>query len=412
MAIGVRKFVNREFSRTVDLELLRRFLTPYLDCIGFDWNSMPDDDKAKREAIFELFRNADGSFPSSLQFALFNIATLSSDTGANVLLAQADEAGVELVLTSEVECEQDGLHLNPRHLALVTYLDHRRIFDRALDVAAFFSHSAPLELNGDREGVESLHEVEANRTAFSDAVSGYFAKRYQGRYCDVRWFTEGESIRILVLHGSKPSIKNVEENGAENTLKFREITQDTIRYNSATGNISVGAKVAPDAKKLVKLFACHLLDDEDFFENEGADNLYTLTPINRRGKDFRFNFEWDENVTDVRIREIQVDEGQHMVNGRVRYSPWAMTVRDSRNALRRLNELGDGIDFADLRINYIKLEFWLDIGGKDSRVTVKVKPSGLASMRDHSHERLIMEHLERNGIRRGFTSQSASAAAE
>ena len=412
MAIGVRKYVNREFSKTVDLELLRRFLTPYLDHIALDWATLPEDEKEKREAVFELFRLADGRFPSSLQFALFNIATLSSDAGANILLAQVDEAGVELVPPAETDGEQDGRHLNPRHLALLAYLDHRTIFDRALDAAAFLAHSAPLELNGAREGVDALHETDANRKAFSDAVSEYFSKRYQGRYCDIRWFAEDDSIRVLVLHGSKASIKNVEEDGGENTLKYREITQDAIRYNGSTGNISVGAKSAPDAKKLVKLFARHLLDDEEFFENEGAGDLYTLEPINRRGKDFKFNSGWDENVTDVRIREIQVDEGRHMVNGRMRYSPWAMTVRDTRDALRRLDELGDGLDFADLRINYIKLEFWLDIDGKESRITVKVKPPGLASMRDHSHERLIMEHLERNGIRRGSPSQPASAAAE
>lgn len=413
MAIGVRKFVNREFAKTVDLDLLKRLIAPYQDQIDFDWDALPEDEKQKREQIFELFRTADGRFPSELQFALFNIATLSSNAGANILIAQATEANVELVPLSEIDGPEDGRHLDPRYLALVSYLDHRFIFDRALNVAAFLSHSAPLELNGAREGVDALHEIDVNREAFSKAVSEYFSKRYQGRYSRVRWFTEeDDNIRILVLHGAKSSIKNVEENGAENTKQIREITQDTIRYSSATGNIAVGAKTAPDAKQLVKLFARHLLDDETFFENEYSGNLYTLEPINRLGKDFRFHFEWDENVTDVRIREIQVDEGLHLVDGRMRYSPWAMTVRDTRNALYRIDQLCDDLDFADLRINYVKLEFWLDIDSRDSRVMVKIKPPGVASMRDHSHESLIMEHLERNGIRRNSQPDSISTAAE
>jgi len=111
MAIGVRKFVNREFSRTVNLDLLKRLIAPYKDQIDFDWDVLPEDEKQKRERIFELFRTADGRFPSELQFALFNIATLSSNAGANILIAQAAEANVELVPRSEIDGPEDGRHL-------------------------------------------------------------------------------------------------------------------------------------------------------------------------------------------------------------------------------------------------------------------------------------------------------------
>ena len=89
-----------------------------------------------------------------------------------------------------------------------------------------------------------------------------------------------------------------------------------------------------------------------------------------------------------------------------------MTVRDADNALHRLADIWEQVHFADVRINYLKLEFVLKIDGVESFVTVKVKPPGLASFRDHSHESVILEHLERYGLRRARSLLQLPAAAE
>ena len=39
MAKNVKKFVNREFAKTVDLDLLKRLLEPYASMIAFDWDA-------------------------------------------------------------------------------------------------------------------------------------------------------------------------------------------------------------------------------------------------------------------------------------------------------------------------------------------------------------------------------------
>ena len=292
MAIRVRKFVDREFAKTVDLDLLRRFLAPYAARIGFEWSSLPAGEAEKRDAVFDLFKNADGRFPADLQFALFNISTLSSEAGARILQQHAEERNIELVSHEEIDGPQDARHLNPRHLALRAWLDHPMIFSRALDAVAFLSHSAKVERIGIRQGILPMNDDPKARTGFERAVSAHFSSRYQGRYCDVRWYREHDSVRALVLHGSKASTKNVDANGAEQSLTFREIVQDTIDYNISCGSISVGAKAAPDAKRLVALFAEYLLTDPEFFNHPDAGNIYSLAPINERGADFRFNFEW------------------------------------------------------------------------------------------------------------------------
>jgi hypothetical protein len=412
MAKNIKNFVNREFAKTVDLDLLKRLLDPFSAKITLDWNALPAAEKDKREAIFEFFRSADERLPAELLDALHKIMVLSDVNGARLLQEQAELADVSLVPKDEIEGENDGRHLTPRHLALRAYLEQRPVFERTLDIHAFWAVRSPLELSGDREGVESRHEDEKARIAFAAAASAYFASRYLGRYCDVRWYPEADEINILVLHGKNAMTANVEENGAERTLTYREIAQDTIRYDVSSGRVKVSANTAAERKKLVELFAEHLIGDADFFEGEDAQRLYTLEPIRLQGEAFRFAHSWDPEVVSIKVKEIQVDEGEHEVDGRTRYSPWAMTVRDSRNAVARLVELAPDVDFQDIRINFVKLEFHFNVEGKETRILVKVKPHNVASFRDHSFEDRIMEHLERNGIRIARGSMPTAAAAE
>lgn len=180
MPRNIRKFVNREFARTVELDLLRRLLEPYRSKLNFDFATLPKDERNRREALFEFFRMADESFPSEFQDALHCITVLSNPNGLRILQEQADRAGVQLIPEQEIEGEDDGRHLTPRHLALRAYLDHRAIFDRALDLHAFVAPPSPMEFVGAREGIESRHEDLAAREAFRCAAAQYFSERYLG----------------------------------------------------------------------------------------------------------------------------------------------------------------------------------------------------------------------------------------
>lgn len=414
MVMRVRKFVDRAFARTVDLELLRRLISPYAECIGFRWDDLPEEDRARRDAVFDLFCRADGRFPSRLQFALYNICCLSTDAGATFLQLHADAMGVSLLPARATSGPGDGRHINPRHLALIAWLDHRPVFDRALDSVAFLSHSAKLELSGKYPGVPARSEDATAVDEFRAAASEYFAGRYQGRYCEVRWYHEDNDHgpRALVLHGTKASTKNVDEDGTEQSLTFREIVQDTVEYDTTLGTISIGAKIAPDARKLAVLFAEHFLGDPGFFSSAGAADFYTLQPINDRGVDFSFAVDDEGAIARVLIREIRIDEGDRYESGRRRRSPWSMTVHDNRNALKMLDRVAPDFEFGDIRIAHVKLEVVLRIEGAESSVIVKVTPPTSASFRDHSHERTILDLLERHGIRRLRPAVPTAAAAE
>ena len=404
-----KNFVDRAFSRTIDLDLLHRLLQPHLGQIDFDWSGLPKDERKKREAIFSLFAKADAKFPPSLQLALYNISTLATDVGAKIIQEIASEAGVDVSATGGKENDQ---RFTPRYIALITWLDHRQIFDRALSAAAFFAHSSKLERDADREDVETRHLETGVQDSFAEAARLHFEGRYNGHYCDVRWFDEDGLLRVLVLHGSKAETKNVDHEGVEDTLKFREIVQSTIEYDLRRGSVAVGSKSATDAKKLVRLFGKHVLGDADIFEASAKERLYTLEPLQKRGAAFKFTFAPDGDITHVALREVRIDEAQQTATGRLRRSPWHMTLADSENALKRLAGIAPDIDISDIRFVHAKIDVTIDVDDNETVVPVTIRPPRTVSMRDHSHERLILDMLEDNDIRKARRPREVAAAAE
>ncbi|RME15543.1 MAG: hypothetical protein D6801_07205 [Alphaproteobacteria bacterium] len=392
--------------------MLHRLLRPYLGQIDFEWDELPDDEAQRREAIFNLFARADTRFPAKLQFALYNISTLSTDAGARIIQEIATEAGVDILAVHRAGSGDDDLRFSPRFIALVTWLDHRAIFDRALSAAAFLAHSSKLERDADREDVEPRHQEAGVQNDFTEAVRRHFASRYNGHYCDVRWFEEEDLLRVLILHGSKPETKNVDQEGTEDTLKYREIVQSTIEYDPRRGSVAVGSKSAADAKKLVRLFGEYVLGDKDIFEASAKEQLYTLEPLQKQGTAFKFHVDRDGDITHVALREVRVDEAEITTTGRLRRSPWFLTLGDSQNALRRLRDVASDLDIADLRIVHAKLDVTIEVDGTEVVVPVTIRPPRTVSMRDHSHERLILEMLEDNDIRKRRRTGKAAAAAE
>jgi hypothetical protein len=395
MAKSVKKFANRGFFQTVDLHLLERLLAPHAASLPFAFPDLPQDEKERRSALYEHFLGVDESYPDDLLDALHCILQLSDKQGLRCLCERADLAGVHLVPVEETEGEHDGRHLHPQHVALRAYLDHREVFHKAIDFRAFIQPSSPAEWNGAREGVECLHEDPAACEAFRAAVSAYFSKRYLGRYCEVRWYPEDE-INILILHGRHMVVTPVEERGEEHVLRFRELRQDTVRYTPATGRLRTSAEHATEREQLKKLFAEHLIGEPDFFDGEDSENLYTLEPVRKQGADFELETDWDEDLEKVRMVEVQLAEER--APDKRRRAPWAVTLRDARNPLRRTKQMMPWLDFGSMEIVYLKLEFTFRLHDKQRRIMVKVKPPSTVSFRRDVFEARIMEHLRRNGL--------------
>ena len=265
MAKTIKKFVNRAFIKTVDLDLLERLFAPFQVRFPGGLPGRPSDDPERREALFQMFAAVD-ELPDGLKDALHVVSHMATPNGARLLKEHADRLGIVLIPPEETEGDGDGRHLSPRHLALRAYIEQRKLFDRVLDVLAFIEPSSTYERSGEEENFHSLHDDQNACAAFGEACSAFYAGRYHGKYCEVRWYPEGDEVNILVLHGKNMVTTNVEEAGGERVLSFREISQDTIRYQPSTGFIRTSAQSETERKELARLFAVHLLRRPEFFE--------------------------------------------------------------------------------------------------------------------------------------------------
>ncbi len=409
MSKNVRNFVNRAFMRTVDLSLLRELLAPYAAVMGFEWDDLPVNEAQRRDKLFDLFRTGGEAFPDELLDALHCILILSTSNGARALQEIAAANGIALVPESELAEPGDGKHITPRHLALRAFLHNRPIFDRAVHRHAFFAPS-PLRLVGARRAVQVRHETAAAKDAFKSACSGFFSKRYQGRICEMHWYSEAGLINVLVEHGMNAVTTTVEEDGEQKVKTIREMTLDTISFDPRTGHIKVNARSLVERRELVRLFAVHLLADPNFFAEPGNDQLYTLAPVRSGGALWKFKNDWDEDLKEVFIKQLDVDEAEEGHTGRAG-SPWSMSMHDNENALARLYEMVPNIDLGTLRIETLKLLLRFEFEGKRRDVLVTIRPHNVASFRDHMFEARIFQHLRENGFVQPLSTLPASAAA-
>ena len=89
-----------------------------------------------------------------------------------------------------------------------------------------------------------------------------------------------------------------------------------------------------------------------------------------------------------------------------------MTLADSENALKRLTGIAPDIDISDVRFVHAKIDVTIDVADNETVIPVTIRPPRTVSMRDHSHERLILDMLEDNDIRKSRKSREVAAAAE
>jgi hypothetical protein len=396
--------------RTVDLQLLRELLAPYEASMDFKWTSLPKDDVKQRDELFHLFRHRGSAFPDDLLEALHAILTVSTSNGARALQEIAEQEGVRLAEEDPQSEGDDNMRLTTRHLALIAYLRHRDIFRRAMHRQAFFAPS-PLRLVGARRGVAPLHTHPEARKAFEAACSTFFSQRYQGRICELHWYPEGTRINVLIEHGVNAVVLPVEEQGQLAARPIRVITQDTICFEPSSGLIKVNARSHVERRRLVELFAEHLLHDPAIFAGAGCDQLYTLGPIETAGAGWEFENDWDDNLTKVAVTCVEINEGKHGKPGRAG-SPWTMSVSDNVNAVRRLFDLCPDLDLATLRVAHVKMRMRFEIKGERRELTVSVKVPNGVSFRDHMFEARIFEHLRCNGfVHDARTGDPAPAAA-
>ena len=413
MSKNLKKFVNPSFIKTIDLPLLRRLLDRHREHIqGLDLGLLDGDGKAARRALLEFFAGPEENYSEGLIADLHRIAELADQNGLEILLRRADADGVMLV--PAVETEGEGLHLNPKHLALRAFLDHPRVFDAASDILALAACQSLGEFGGCEEGIEA-ELTETTRAAFERAMARLLEADLMGSYCRVGWYGDEDEVNVVVTHGTIVTTTQVIKDGVEQVISFRGAEHTVLGYQAETGRLKVGGAPKAQRPAIADIFVSTMLNRPDFFAGADSQNLYTLEPAEKKGFAFTLDRAFDPGIRRAAIVEVQIEkttpaEGPSEIRG-----PWTLTVRDRWNALARMEQLTKFISFGEdrYRISHIVISLGFDIGtGKPARLTVKLKPPGSAVFRRQRFEGRVLEFLRRNRLCRERRSAASAAAAQ
>ena len=119
------------------------------NCVTSIWPiSIEDRPKCARSCRISLQALRNGT-QKELTADLHRIAELADQNGLRLLLERAVALKKEFIPKQEAE----GQHLNPKHVALRTFLEHRDVFEAASDFLAIETRISLTEFSGPDENV-------------------------------------------------------------------------------------------------------------------------------------------------------------------------------------------------------------------------------------------------------------------
>ncbi|NKC31605.1 hypothetical protein [Falsiroseomonas selenitidurans] len=414
MARDLKKFVNPKFLKTVNLGLFRRlFERQPAASRGFDLAAFDGDEAEVRDRLKVFFEGTEDELPRGIVADLHHIAELGTENGMHLLQERATARDINIA--APLDPDGNPIPLDPKHFALLAFLDHRPVFDAASDMLARQARSSLAEYVGLDEGIEPRLDDDS-RAAFEAAAAEMFQRDHRGAFCRVGWYEDGDQTVLVVTHGAPVAVVPVINGDQEDVISYRSVEYAVLAYNVGTGRMGVGGVRKALRAELAEFFAVHMLRRPGFFAGEDCQDLYTLDRIENVGFGFRVNHAFDAGIQQVDIVEVQIDRiGTDPRSGEVAVEAQNVT-RDFRgNALTRLNEFGDRISFSTgrYRIGHIIIRIHFGDGrSRASRVTVKIKPPSLAVFKRQRFEARVMELLRRNGFCRERQPAEAAAAAE
>jgi len=399
VAGNLKKFVNPRFIKTIDLALMKSLLARHEGKYeGFSLDLLDQDENTARDALQNLLTGSEDSYPEGLRGDLHRIAELGDGRGLEVIQTQADRQGICLFpeLKTGDEDTPNKAH-DPKHIAVRAFLEHPELFDAAADHMAMLAADRLHEYAG-RERGATIDLTEEKVESFRTAVAELLRDAFQGDYCRVGDYADGDEINLVVSHGSLVSTMPVVEGQQERVISVRQISHAVLRYSENTGMLRLARIRKAHQPKIAEFFASIILEKPGFFDGDDAQDLYSLHPVERAGPDFAFDHAYDPMIDRVLIIEAAADL---MVPGKKGYPRVARTLRSrdlGGEALRHFD--GTSVSFAGswhLGEIVFRILFKGD-GKRQPEVTVKLRPPGVVQFRRTQHEARVMTLIERNGL--------------
>lgn len=128
-----------------------------------------------------------------------------------------------------------------------------------------------------------ITKLAARTTAFRERLGVAFKSHKNTDQVLVRSYVEGANTNFVVYHEKRVKA-TLQFKRNKKTLKvsptiLRPLQQDFISYNQDTGQVEIESSYENEEATLRRAFAVCLFDDEDFFDQPGADECVALGVI-------------------------------------------------------------------------------------------------------------------------------------
>lgn len=399
MAGNLKKFVNPRFIKTINLPTIKRLMVRHdYDYTGFSPDLLDQDEGAARNALHTLLTGNEDAYPEGLREDLHRIAALGDARGLEIILTQAERAGIDLFPELKTgDADAPNTAHDPKHIAMRVFLEHPELFDAAADHMAMLTADRLQEYAGRERGV-AIDLTQEKIEAFRTAVATLFRQAFQGDYCRVGDCADGDELNLVISHGSMVSTMPVVDGQQERVISVRQISHAVLRYSEHSGVLRLARIRKAHQPEVAKLFASIILERPGFFDGDDAQDLYTLHPVERAGADFVFDAQYDPLIESVQIIEAAADL---IVPGKSGHQRVVRTLRSrdiSGNALQHFARTP--VSFGgSWRLGELVFRLVFKSGVKrQPQITVKLRPPGVVQFRRTQHEARVMTLIQRNGL--------------
>jgi hypothetical protein len=275
----VSRLVSPSILSQLSRPLLRRLLAPHIKFLEAHGVQLPPEQKKRKDydftALAKALLDADDR-PPALLHALEAIGKMSDIHGAELLSR-------DIRLTPEAASAIRLRRAAPADLALYAFLDHRAIFDQALlEKQVVDTRRYKCFVPGARFDFSEARFTQAAFSAIEREIGHSLGDEEEG--CQIipssatpnaRWF--------IIMHGGRTQRLGIWRGKSDRPRIDVELENDhVVRFNMATGEMWIHAKVKSEFEAYRKSFGRHLLGSEDAFGS--ATRIYNLQALRTRGQ--------------------------------------------------------------------------------------------------------------------------------
>ncbi len=368
MARQHRSLTTTKFVSVVDPDYLRRYIA------DLDFNTPPSAWAEINGEEFDkyLSRRENQTIAAIVREDFQRVNDVCSD-GMNLILRAYRRAGIAV--------DQE---LTAEDLAFRLFLDNRKAFDFAWSRYLLFAGTAKLSVHA--ATAKTVDFSEGSIRSFERGLSVWFSDQAKGQQCEITHFDDGSESILLIRHGTylRAFPHWLEDQLAVAAL--RPALEDLIVFEREKGVLRIRASGQKERREYIRLFALHVLGDEELAKQAESEEVFTLSPI----QSDQFSYAGAGPITRVQLRHVKMrlyGVTEPIIN--ISSPDVAISFEHDMQGLSLENGL----------LLSAKLKFHIQYPGeRPTSRTFTISPPSRSDLPDRRDRDLVMGYLEDQGV--------------